>query len=453
MDPKKGEGPSAENALKLARSYLKLDNIPEAVKILDLITRKYSKSKEAATAYYLKGWLAQQKGDFESANKEYLALLKKSPDSTLREEAHWQIANNHYNRGKFKKALKYFNEFSKAFPDSHRESEEMTRKCLAGLGDFKVALESSTLFYDMNPDRAVDLKKRYEEAMALFDVESYKDATKVADDIIGKSPSHTLAVKVMVMAGESALRMGMSDKASNYFSMARKHLKRGPLRNLVSFRLGETAFAAKDYRDSLVELEKVEALDKLTDEEIKTVERYIDPAYMMAKNYFLKGEAYFSLNLEEKGFENFERLIDDYPHVKGLDAERLKAGLVFQQHRKYDQAIMVLSHLVASSEESKIKAEAQYWIGECYQYMGNMERAVVEYLKVTYLYPSESMWALTARYMAAQSYQELGHYKEAISLYEKVAKESQDKRKSEYARKRIEELAAKLPADNKSLKE
>jgi len=61
------------------------------------------------------------------------------------------------------------------------------------------------------------------------------------------------------------------------------------------------------------------------------------------------------------------------------------------------------------------------------------------------------MWALTARYMAAQVYQEMGAYEEAIRLYTKVAKESGDKRKSEYARKRIEELNAKradVPGEN-----
>ena len=75
----------------------------------------------------------------------------------------------------FQMALTRFKEFANKFPDSHRNSEEMVKKCYIAMGDFKSALNASSDFLEMSPDKVVDIKKRYEEAWALFEVESYLD--------------------------------------------------------------------------------------------------------------------------------------------------------------------------------------------------------------------------------------------------------------------------------------
>ena len=444
VDSKGKEAFDPKNAIKLAWGYIKLNSTPDAEKILNLVIKKYPESSEAATAYYLKGWLAQESQMLEKANKEYKRLLKKFDDLPIVEDVKWQVGINQFMLGEYKDAIKTFRAFSVDFPDSHRDSEVMIRKSYAALGDFKRALESSSIFFDVSPDKTVDLKKRCDEAVALFEVGSFGDALKLSEKIVNQFPTQSYSARAMLTAGEIYFKRGMLKESKRYFTMAHDVLSAGSLKSFTSYRLGELAYRKKDYRGAVMELEEMNAAlpsEKTSDDELKV---FIKFDYMVARALFLKGSSYLSLNLVGKGLENYRKFLDYYPLIEGLDGERLKAALAFQNHKDYEQAIKSMRELVKISKDVKIKAEAQYWIGDCYQQSGELERAIVEYLKVTYLYPGESMWALTARYMAAQSYQEVGAYDKAIKLFKKVALESGDKRKSEYAKKKVEELSRKL---------
>lgn len=453
VEAKEEGGFLPENALRLAWGYIKLNQMPDALKILDLIIKKYPKSKESATAYYLKGWLAQEGNRLEKANKEYRKLLKKFDGTPVEEDVKWQIGVNQFILGDYKGAIKSFQRFSKDFPDSYRAGDIMIRKSYSALGDFKGALESSPAFFDVSPDKTVDLKKRCDEAIALFEVGSHRDALKLGTTIIERFPSQVYSARVMIMMGEVYLKKGMIKKATQYFLMVKDVLKVGLLRNFASFRLGDIAFKAKDFRGAVMELDGISPLlpsDSAALEELKV---FIDPSHMMAMTLYLRGSAYLRLNHVEKALNDYRKFLDEYPLLTGLSMERLKAGLIFQQHKDYDQAIKSMRETISVADESKIKAEAQYWIGESYQGRGDLEQAIIEFLKVTYLYPGEGMWALTAKYMAAQAYQELGQFESAIKLFNKVAKESGDKRKREYARKKVKELAKMIEAPAESIKD
>ena len=430
-------------ALKLARGYLNLNRVSDAINTLDLVVKNNADVQMLAQAYFLKGRAFQQENKYKEANAAYTDLLEQYPQSSLKEEALWHSAGNDYTLKRYKKALKGFKAFGKAFPDSVRKSEDMVRKCHAAMGDYKSALTASSVYFEMNPQRTMDIQKKYSEAMALFDVQSYRDAIKVAKTIIDKFPSHPLSVKLMVLIGEAYLRDESTRKASEYLRMAQAKLKDRALKNLAYFRLGEVAYDEKDFRGGLMLLEKIDMSMPLSDESYNSVASFVDPSYLMARTYFLKGDAYLHLNLNEKSLTAFKGLADAFPDIDGLASEKLKAGLALQQLKAYDLAIKVFTQLIARSDDNRINAEAQYWIGESYQSRGDIERAIVEYLKVTYLYPSEGMWGLTSKYMAAQAYQELGDYTSAITLYKKVARDSQDKRKREHAKKRIEDLESR----------
>jgi len=210
--------------------------------------------------------------------------------------------------------------------------------------------------------------------------------------------------------------------------------------NLVHFRIGEMALKEKKFRECLVSFEKIDTAHSDRKDKNEMLNIFIDPGLMTAKNYLLKGEAYLRLNIVNKGIDNLKRFIDDYPGIKGLEEERLKAGLYLQQSGENEYAIKSMRQLIALSEDNEIKAEAQYWIGESFFKSGDKDRAVIEYLKVTYLYPQEGMWAVTARYMAANASREAGRYEDALKLYKVVARESDDEKKRETAKKRVEEL-------------
>lgn len=444
LESGKGNAISSKDLLRLVWGYIKLNDLPDALKTLNIILERYPESEEAAKAHYLKGWLAEKNGKYDTANDEYEKLLKNFPSTALREEVKWRMADNYFLLGDYKASLKGFKEFARDFPDSYKDSEGMIRKNYVALEDYKRALEASSVFLEVSPDKIDELKKRFEESMALFDVGSYGDALKMSESIIDQFPSHTYSAKLMVMRGEIYFKRKKYERAAKLFMNGQELLVSGPLRDLACFRLGDMAFGEDDFRGSLMELEKVPASFDSYGGSISELERFIEPSYLLAKSYFLKGVAYLNLGLVDKSVQNLTLFIDNFPDLKGLEEEKLKAGLIFQQQKEYEKAIRTMEQIISVAEDVKVMAEAQYWIGECYQYAGDLERAVIEYLKVAYLYPAEGLWPLTARYKAAQAYQDMGRFEDAIKLFKIVAKESKDKRKSEYAKKRVEELADRL---------
>jgi len=432
-----------EYYMKLASGYLSLQDLPDYLKVLSRIIKEHPESEEAAVAYYLKGMAADEREKYELANKDYLLILKKFPKTPLKEEVEWQIGMNYFRVENYDKALKSFRNFSLSYPESGRNSEEWIMKCYAAMGDFKKAIETSSAFFEVSPDSSIDLKKRYDEALALFEVASYRDAIKLAGSIIASHPSNNLSSRLLVMIGESYLRLKKQDQAAKYFSMSREMMSAGPLTNLAFFRTAEIFFRNNDFRGAILELEKIDQSVFHNDKESE-IRRYVDPDYVSARMHFLKGEAYLNLKLYDKAIENYQVFIEGYPDLTGMNDERLRAGIVCQKNKKYDLAIKAMRQIVALSVDTTSKAEAQYWIGENYQYKGDVKNAIIEYLKVSYLYPKEYMWGLTARYMAAQAYEETGRYEDAIKLYNLVAKKSNDKGKREFARHRAKELMRKV---------
>jgi tetratricopeptide (TPR) repeat protein len=70
--------------------------------------------------------------------------------------------------------------------------------------------------------------------------------------------------------------------------------------------------------------------------------------------------------------------------------------------------------------EGEDRARAYYWIGICHQTLGDYSSAIVEYLKVPYLLPSEAMWAVTSQLKAAECYVAIGRYESAKEIYTRV---------------------------------
>jgi len=140
--------------------------------------------------------------------------------------------------------------------------------------------------------------------------------------------------------------------------------------------------------------------------------------------------------------------IDRYPDQPNLTEVFLKLGYASAKHGECEQAISSFGRAVAGSDP-EIAVEAQFRIGECYAELEERDKAIVEYLKVIYLYPSYLSWVSAAQFRAANIYEDLDKEEEALKLYQKVIDTSGDEALTEKARKRIESLTQELPQKNK----
>ena len=78
--------------------------------------------------------------------------------------------------------------------------------------------------------------------------------------------------------------------------------------------------------------------------------------------------------------------------------------------------------------------------------MGELERAAVEYLKVTYVHSSSPTAAIMARFHAGAVFENLGRLADAINVYQTIADNHAGTRFGEVASIRIEALRNLLAA-------
>jgi tetratricopeptide (TPR) repeat protein len=120
--------------------------------------------------------------------------------------------------------------------------------------------------------------------------------------------------------------------------------------------------------------------------------------------------------------------------------EKMDLGLFLEDVSEYTLAIKVFQDVIESESDKKKKAEAQFWIGECYQKMGDLNKAIQEYLLVAKLYPDAGIWGITARFKSAEIYQKTGKLAKALALYRKVEKLGKGESYGQFAGKRINEI-------------
>lgn len=111
---------------------------------------------------------------------------------------------------------------------------------------------------------------------------------------------------------------------------------------------------------------------------------------------------------------------------------------------QYEQAIPQFG-LAAVGTNTTIAAEAQFRIGECYAKLNERDKAIVDYMKVVYLYPDQQYWVSNAQFKAAGIYEEIGKEGEAMSLYQKIIAGSGEQELIEQSQKRIKALSQELP--------
>jgi tetratricopeptide (TPR) repeat protein len=120
--------------------------------------------------------------------------------------------------------------------------------------------------------------------------------------------------------------------------------------------------------------------------------------------------------------------------------ETIELGLFLEDASEFGLAVYVFERVLDSDAEAPLKAEAQYWIGQCYHEKGDLKKAAEAYLRVGHLYPEVRAWGVTGRFKSAEIYQQMGDLDKALDLFEKVEREGRGESYEGYAAKRVTEI-------------
>ena len=106
----------------------------------------------------------------------------------------------------------------------------------------------------------------------------------------------------------------------------------------------------------------------------------------------------------------------------------------------YTEAVEYLKK-AQTQDDTDFNAQIQYDIAESFELNKDSERAVLEYIKISYVYPRSTFWVSQAELKCGNLLEEMKKYDQAIKVYERLSR--RDVKESEYAKKRLEWLKNK----------
>ncbi len=296
-------------------------------------------------------------------------------------------------------------------------------------GEIKKAVERIPSFYENNPKGFVDAVKILEKAKKFLFQENKIKAEKFFTEVITSYPSHRAAVEASFNLGELSFEKRDYEKAAQYYSKVVNFDGESDFKPQSWFKLGNCYIDMKDYAHAAGAYRKVLESGKLPEKE-----------YLI---HYLKGISHQQESEPEKAVAQYVMFLEKVPPSVKMIEEKVRVALYLQEEGYFDESILFCNSLLEMADDDDIITEAQYYKAENYKGLEEWDKALVEYLKVTYLHAENAMWAITARFEAGKIYEKKGQWQEAIKLYRKIAEKQQGSKQGEYAEKKLEELKEK----------
>ncbi len=112
----RSEGPKV--LYRLARSAMRQDDNPKAIKYFDELRRRFGRTSWARDGEYLAAWLPYSDGDYLETHKRMLAFSERHPRASKRTDALWYAGWSAYTAGRLDLAEKPWRTLLTAHPDS-----------------------------------------------------------------------------------------------------------------------------------------------------------------------------------------------------------------------------------------------------------------------------------------------------------------------------------------------
>jgi len=205
--------------------------------------------------------------------------------------------------------------------------------------------------------------------------------------------------------GDYYLENAEFDNASTYYQQLINDFPRPKQNLLVHYKLGQT-YQAQGILDKA--LNEYKLIEDPSDKEL----------YAKAK---LAIAEIFSKELDlDTAIQTYQNIASNCPEMK-RDAY-LKIAETFLTGQQYDNAREALQNALSSDIglSQLSNAELQFRIGDVFELLNKPEEAVENYLKIPYLYPKETPWAIKAYLRLGRIFEKEEDWENAKLIYNKV---------------------------------
>ena len=375
-------------------ALLKQNKIEAATLAFKTLQTNFPQSKYLSDTKYYLGLAYFKKGEWAAA-KEQLSefLAQPSVAKDFEADAQYLLGLSLFNTEDYNEAMKVFSKITKNFPDQTSlvsNCEINIAKCIYNLGDIKEALKRFKIIAYKYPRTEAELESLQWLGDYYLKSSDFNNAITYYQQMIEYFPGSEKIAQAHYGLGQAYQEMGTFDKALNEFKLI------GNDENKELYSKARLSIADIFSKDSSPD-SAIEAYKKITETSPE-----------------------FSRDA----------------HVKIAEA--------YQNQRDYDHALAAYRKALESEAglSKVINAEIQFNIGDIYETQNKINEAAENYLKIPYLYPEETGWAVKVYLRLARIFEHQEDWENAKTIYQKIISYGTEEMK--FAEERLQWIKANI---------
>lgn len=327
----------------LGETYFKGSDYKQAEKQYLQLIDVYQNSEYLPQAYYSLGWTYFEKSDYKAAEEKFRQLIQNFPAHQLAEDAAFKLGECEQNLGSFDTAIKYFKSYILKYPPSNRHADAYFY--IAEAYYYQEDFLSAIAYYAKAADLAYDPKVSYMSNISM---------------------------------GWSYLKLKRYDLSQKSFADAEKIATEKELLTDDLY-LGQASL----YSQTGENPKAIEAYTQLIDK-FSTSPRIVEA-------YLGRANANYALKNYQAAIDEYRMLIDKYGNEPGREeiVEKAFYGLAwtYLKSGQIDLSIKSFEAIMAKTNNKTVKISALTQIGDAYQDIEQMDKAIDIYDQILREYP------------------------------------------------------------------
>jgi len=397
----------------------------KAQETYDTILKDYPDNLYSDYVQYQLGLTLLKNSNYDGAIMSFLSLKRNFPASKLQDDASYALGLAYFQRQDYNSSREIFEKFQDEFKESNLKPQALylLGTSLYNLGNFSEAIEvfkNITRMYSQ--DTELVQKAEYEIADCFYQMGNELEAMNRFKMLRSKYPDSSLTAEIMWWLGQYHYRHNEFDLARRYLFSLIQDFSKSNLVVDAYYAIGSSYEEESEHQKAIENFKKVIELGK---------------SDLSGQAAIAIAGIYVKLDEADSALNSYKDIVKEYPNLTNLIYPKIadlfyKTGNLTEAQDYYRKSLDVVP--------VKEMADIQLKIAEVQQAQGNVDEAIEEYLKVTYLYSENNIQAVKALLRVAQIYEGRENFKEAVNIYKRII--LMDVEEAKYAQERIDWIKA-----------
>ncbi|MDP3981138.1 MAG: tetratricopeptide repeat protein, partial [Chlamydiota bacterium] len=358
----------------------------------------------------------------ERAMDSFETLIESHPKSYLVPYSRLKIGTLLMKNQKWNEAISNYDEIIRSFPNTEFSdaSHVQAGLCLLEINDYSKAIEQFKIILQKSKNGSYKRRALYEIAWSYYQGGDFQDAIDAYVQFVQKYSEDPLIPDALFRIAEIRYHLGEFENAKDGFLSLYREYTQYQDADKALFWAGRSYYNLTNYEEArkIFDVYRTRFPNKST-------------AY---ESLFYMSDCYFMQKKYDKAIEIYQQLVESAPGGYIFSEVYERWGDCLLLLHAYNEAWRIYDQAIVLGENVRIlfkKARA-------YRLMGNLEDAIDTFLQIVYRYPDQTYWYIKAVFETAECYEDMGQYERAATLYQKVVE--LNKERVDEAKERIERL-------------